>query len=66
MKLVGSLDRRFRVVIQRVNDERVRNPDGLDHQNAVVFVDVAFDLARESVVSCRDPARLQRATKGPR
>jgi hypothetical protein len=42
----------------------VADVDPLDHQDSVLGLDLAGGLGPEPSLSCRDPARLQRAPEG--
>lgn len=46
--------------------EPVRHVNAPDHQNSIVLPDFAPYVTAEPATTCTDPARLQRASEGPR
>ena len=46
--------------------EPISDVDPSDHQNSIVLPDFAPYVTAEPAATCTDPARLQRASEGPR
>lgn len=53
----------FLAVGTRINPQPVLNVDALDHQDAVIRLDLTGRLACESAFACGDLTRLQRASE---
>jgi len=48
-----------------VGPEVVTHVNAFDNENPVLFFNVARYISRQQSAACRNPARLQRAAKGP-